>query len=298
MLDPGEFWLLAGLLGALLCLSLFGFIRGATRKRLIADTPTSRVRSAAQGYVELIGQARLMEGPPIIAPLTGTHCAWYSYRIDRRDRTGSGRRSRQRWTCVDQGTSTDLFYLVDDTGECVVDPEGAQVVHVHQDRWHGDSRRPLVGPGGGGTFLGAGRYRYTENRLHLDDDLYAIGYFRSHVTGDETTLNTEVAQILREWKKDPAALARFDANGDGEICLEEWEAARQAATDQALMQRAERAMAPATHLLSRGPDRRRPYILSALPEDQLVTRYRWMARLSGLGFLLSVGGLAWLFLAG
>jgi multidrug resistance efflux pump len=38
--------------------------------RLIEDTPTSQVRSAAQGLVELVGTARGMPGAPVIAPLS------------------------------------------------------------------------------------------------------------------------------------------------------------------------------------------------------------------------------------
>ncbi|WP_455203621.1 hypothetical protein [Kaarinaea lacus] len=37
------------------------------RARIIEDTPTSKIRSAAQGYVELQGRAQTMEGAPIIA---------------------------------------------------------------------------------------------------------------------------------------------------------------------------------------------------------------------------------------
>ena len=37
-------------------------------KRLIEDMPTTRLRAAAQGYVELKGTARLFAGEPIVAP--------------------------------------------------------------------------------------------------------------------------------------------------------------------------------------------------------------------------------------
>ena len=51
------------------------------RKRLIEDTPTSRIRSAPQGFVELAGVAGVFEGEPIIAPLTQRPCCWYRYRF-------------------------------------------------------------------------------------------------------------------------------------------------------------------------------------------------------------------------
>lgn len=69
-----DFWLAAAIL---IGLTVFGFI-GAfyfyLRKRVMQDTPTSKIRSAAQGYVELNGHGDLLEGPPIIAPLTGSTC--------------------------------------------------------------------------------------------------------------------------------------------------------------------------------------------------------------------------------
>ncbi|MDE2138555.1 MAG: hypothetical protein KGJ68_14075, partial [Gammaproteobacteria bacterium] len=43
-------------LGALLC--LYAFFRRLRRDRLLADTPLVHIRSAAQGYVKVAGQAR------------------------------------------------------------------------------------------------------------------------------------------------------------------------------------------------------------------------------------------------
>ena len=45
---------------------------------------------------------------------------------------------------------------------------------------------------------------------------------------------SDVAQILREWKADKAQLlARYDRNGNGEIDMDEWEAARSDARREA-----------------------------------------------------------------
>ena len=45
------------------------------RARLMEDTPTSKIRSAAQGYVELSGRVRMPEGVSIRCPLSDTGCA-------------------------------------------------------------------------------------------------------------------------------------------------------------------------------------------------------------------------------
>ena len=79
-----DFWLWAiGLLNRGNCRFLLISFMTLHRKRIIEDTPTSKIRSAAQGYVELVGYGQLMEGQPIVAhTLTGTICTWYDYSVD------------------------------------------------------------------------------------------------------------------------------------------------------------------------------------------------------------------------
>ncbi len=132
---PQDFWFWAVALlvgGALTGIGIFYFVR---RARLIEDTPTSKVRSAAQGYLELHGTGRNMEGEPLVAPLTGTPCTWYSYKIERKVLAGKG----SRWRTVKSETSTSPFLLVDETGHCIVNPRGAEVVPATRQVWHGDS---------------------------------------------------------------------------------------------------------------------------------------------------------------
>ena len=62
---PGGFWSLLSVLSALALLALYFAFRNLHRARLIEDTPTSRIRSAHQGYVELIGEAAMMRGETI-----------------------------------------------------------------------------------------------------------------------------------------------------------------------------------------------------------------------------------------
>src|SRR3989344_2532101 len=52
--------------------------RHVSHIRLVEDTPTAQNRSAPQGYVELEGNGKLMDGPPIIAKLSGLPCVWGS----------------------------------------------------------------------------------------------------------------------------------------------------------------------------------------------------------------------------
>ncbi len=52
-----KFWLLAACLAAGAAYSFWYAFKAWARNRIIEDTPTSRVRSAAQGYVELNGRS-------------------------------------------------------------------------------------------------------------------------------------------------------------------------------------------------------------------------------------------------
>ena len=67
----------------------------------LADTPIARIRPAPQGYIELYGRARLLPGPPILAPLSSLPCAWYRYQIEERSSGG-------RWWSVESGDRDNL----------------------------------------------------------------------------------------------------------------------------------------------------------------------------------------------
>ena len=67
---PADFWLwVGGGCAYLLWAARTAFV-ALTYRRLIQDTPTTRLRAAAQGFVEVSGTARLFEGEPVLAPLT------------------------------------------------------------------------------------------------------------------------------------------------------------------------------------------------------------------------------------
>jgi len=81
--SPQDFWIWCAILGVMAALSGYGIFHFIRRARLIEDTPTAKVRSAAQGYLELIGRGKYLGDKPLVAPLTGTPCTWYSYKIER-----------------------------------------------------------------------------------------------------------------------------------------------------------------------------------------------------------------------
>lgn len=280
--EPAEFVIatLAALLVGLA--ALWRAFRFLHRKRVIEDTPTALVRSAPQGHVELQGHAELMDGDPVFAPLSTRHCVWFRYKVEKREQRRGGNDSSS-WRTIEQGVSDNLFYLADATGRCAVDPDGAAVTPGRRNVWYGQSRIPGRYHDDDGTWwaraLGQlGKpYRYTEARIEPGDPLYALGHFTTH-GGGATRFDKDgaIGDRLREWKRDQAfMLAHFDANGDGQIDLQEWETARQRAEREVSAEHAGDGGPPPVDLLARGHDRRRPFVIAAGSEESIVRRYRY-----------------------
>ncbi len=289
-----SFWLLTGLLALLAPFSGYFALRALRRVRAIENTPTSKIRSAHQGYVELIGTCE-PAGEPLRTPLTGSPCAWYHCTVERYVRSGK----HSRWKTVREVRSESPLKLLDGTGECLIDPRGAEVLPRTRRVWYGNSVMPTQGPGSGAVLrrvLGGGRYRYTEERIDAGDPLYALGEFLTLKPGDGEDLHAATGRLLRAWKQDPDTLLhRFDSDGDGRIDAQEWEVARDAARRQALRERLENAHRPPLHTLGRSHDGR-PFILSVHGQRSLGRRYRWQAVGWTLAFVIAAPSALWMIL--
>ena len=294
--DDLWFWLLT--LGVAVVAGGAAALRWLRIARLIEDTPTSRIRSAAQGYVELAGNGLPLPGTRNPAPLTQRPCVWWRYRISRRAERGSGSRRRDGWQTVASGTSSLPFLLDDETGQCIVQPDGAEVVPTESTTWYGDTPWPASGPDRKLALTGGRSYRYVEDRIYEHERLYALGDFRSTAASGETDPQAALAQLLAEWKQDQSALVqRFDRDGDGRIDLAEWDAARQEARRTLAQRDAERAPRRNHHVLCR-PDGDRLFLLAALPPGDLARRYRRQAAFAFCGFVAAVCALGWLLQGG
>lgn len=261
--------------------SFFASFRFLRHARLLEDIPTSRIRSAPQGYVELVGKAKLMDGPPIICPLTSTHCLWWNYEIERHVRAGK----RSYWKTIEKGTSDDLFYLEDGTGRCVIDPSSAQVIPSSRNVWYGNTAKPLSGPTSGIGF-GGGGYRYTEKLIKVNDPLYALGQFRTERGPSAKEKQQEpVRELVKQWKADPQKMALFDINKDGEIDAKEWDAAHRAAVAQVKRSQIKEPPTDAIHIMSRPEDKGYPYVLSTQDQAQLIPKWKRNAAACFIAFL-------------
>jgi hypothetical protein len=84
----------------------------------------------------------------------------------------------------------------------------------------------------------------------------------------------DLATLLAEWKQDKAALlARFDIDRDGEISLEEWERARQAASEEVDRAHFNIRLQDGIHLV-RKPAHGRPFLIANREVAALERRFR------------------------
>ena len=260
--DRAQVWPYALL--AMSGVSFVAWIANYRRYRNVQDVPTSRVASAAQGYVELFGRAELLPGEPVLSKLSRSPCCWYSYQIAEKG-------SDNKWNTVDSGASVEQFLLVDDTGQCVISPEGAEVLSHDQKSWEELDRR------------------FTEWLLLPKSAVYAIGEFSTAsaaavAPGEE---RADVGALLARWKADQGQLHdRFDLDRDGRISMKEWELARLQAQREVRARQAE-AQSRSTegvHVL-RKPADGRPFLLANELPDKIGARYRFWSVVHFVVFL-------------
>lgn len=256
--------------GLIAIISLFAWMSALRRLHVVSDTPTSRIASAAQGYVELIGRGKLLPEKPLQSKLTFLPCLWYRYQIERKI-------GRNEWHTEERGESAEPFVLEDSSGRCIIDPTGAEILTQHKETW---------------TKLD---YRYTEWLLLQQDKLYAIGQFRTFGGGSvETSASEEMKNVLAEWKENmPDLHKRFDLDNDGELNMQEWMLARQAAKREAAKRMDALRAEPDIHYLLQ-PQDSRLFLISNLAQEKLERRYWFWVWAHLAIFFSTLGGLGWL----
>ncbi|WP_407275825.1 GIDE domain-containing protein [Halothiobacillus sp. DCM-1] len=270
-LTPNEYhgWLF-GLLVVLLGVLGAG-IYWLRQSAWIRNTPTARIASASQGYVEIEGTAELDADQPLASPLTATPCVWFSVQVDQRNSEG-----KKGWQRIYHAVSDALITVRDATGGCYLDPDHATVTTVSTRVWYGDTERPIVSAGVSSSGWFTGSYRYTERLLHPGEAIYALGWFQTIEHDPAIVEQDSVRALLAAWKQDPEKMRAFDTNRDGQISAEEWEAARQAAVTQVAAAQREARPPAQTHLMNYRAGMGRPYLISALDQTALARRYgRW-----------------------
>jgi hypothetical protein len=272
--------------------SVFGYLawrRGSRASSLVRGTATANIATAAKGFAEVQGIASAAVSGPLRDPITHQPCVWFAVETEKFSF------DKFRWKPVKSATSSRPFVIDDDTGRCLVSPTDAEI----------DKR-------GENTIVkDAWNLRHKVWWIREGDPVYAIGYLRradaatigamTAGNGDsasELVLMERATQILRAWKRDPRQLAKSDANRDGRIDDQEWEATRRAARAQAEADSKDRDVprwnpddaaprADVTHLMSKPPDGR-PFLLSAHGEASVVSRSRSRSFWGLVFFLIGV----------
>lgn len=176
-LPPASFWVIVFSLSTFLILAFYRAYQAYVKARTLEDIPTSKIRSAAQGRVELKGTQHYFNNQVVIAPLSKLPCTWYYYEIAYYQKKGLVK--------LESNVSHEKLVINDGTGECIVDPIGAKVKTTTVDMWRGFQRHPNGKPK---TWLGKmwgslGPYRYKEYRMIDGHTLYATGYFQTSLEG-------------------------------------------------------------------------------------------------------------------
>jgi len=238
------------------------------KKRAFEDVPTSRIASAAQGYVEIRGKVEKAPGCALVGALTKKPCVWYHYKIVER---GKGNDQRER--TIESKAYGVPFVLRDETGECLVHPSAAEVTCNPTDTWV------------------KGQITYTEAAISPGDTIYIIGSFSTQATAPDENLEQKTAALLKSWLAEPQAFfSRFDADRDGRIGAQELARARVEARSELAHRSVNQG---GLHALRKSEDGRPFLIFSATNHDDVVKTYSDQVKLHLLVLIASIVFLAY-----
>ena len=103
----------------------YGGLQSYILMQKIKNTPTSKVRSAAVGLVELSGKARCKEDMP--SPISKEKCVFWRLNAQYYQPGKHG-----GWRNIYNKDSSMQFYLEDETGKILIDPKGGDI-QIPQD---------------------------------------------------------------------------------------------------------------------------------------------------------------------
>jgi hypothetical protein len=199
-------------------------------RRLIANTPTARIRSMAMGLVEINGTVEPRS--TVAAPFSGKPCAYWEVDISSRGRRG--------WTVVHRNHSGNPFFLRDQTGLALVYPHGSECkIHFgSEEHCQGLMLPPCYADymnahaSALGQLARVGILRFRERMLEAGARVYVLGTAvpraQEHVVADGALLQATgtddaVATRLRTLDQDVVALVRRGENESTFIISQESE---------------------------------------------------------------------------
>ena len=165
------FWATMGLGGGPV-LFYRGF-KGMRTRRLIADTPTARIRSMAMGLVEVNGAVELRSW--VNAPFSGKTCAYWEIDISTP--------VRNSWDVLYRDQSGSPFFLRDEDAVALVYPRGAtcKIPFGMEEVCAGPNLPPpydeylSAHPSAVGRLYRLGRLRFRERTIDVGTEVYVLG---------------------------------------------------------------------------------------------------------------------------
>lgn len=242
-------------IGATFILAVAIAAAGATRfarryriPRSIGDLPTSRLASANQGLVEVIGVAR-----PAASDLTSIRPRQVWHRVIIEERTGglwllpgSG-----HWDTTHVETSEKPFAVDDGSATAIVLPHGATVLCE------------------GRTVLEEDGRRVTREAIRPGEQIYVLGLLTSHQ--DSPSPQEEAERIAADWRMQPEKRDAFDSNRNGVLDADELLRLHRAAQVEA--RRAARRPPPGEAHVIMAPSDSNAFVISNLPPRDLFRAY-------------------------
>lgn len=177
-------------IGAVLFLVGFYFLR---KKRLIQNTPTSKIRSLAMGLVEIYGKVVPAKEVILKSPLQNKGCVYYRYTVEEYRSTGKS----SSWVVAQSDTRGAEFFLRDETGTVLVDPNGAEIEIPmdYESRTMPSFFKMSVNVGPFGFSTGS-RRRYREWLIEPGDKLYIMGNAGDNPFVEEGTASHSEKDIM------------------------------------------------------------------------------------------------------
>ena len=252
---PASQWTALGWAG--IAISLLAATFHYWRLLKMHEAPISTIAAAAQGYVELFGRASTEK--PLLTPYHGIPCVWYRAWVYANQQHPRGIDHLSQSRLLEYVESQSAFVLDDESGKCVIEPEGAEVIYVQVRTWRKNN------------------HRYVEEYLPANQPVYVIGQLdtRRDVL-DNRQLNQQVSAQLKALKSRPQQMLNlYDHDLNGEIDMDEWEKARQDATRQVKATHAMQAHT-GSFVLSK-PSDGHMFLISAKSPDQLRAQHKkWL----------------------
>ncbi|MCK5825932.1 MAG: hypothetical protein KAG93_02760 [Desulfuromusa sp.] len=268
------------LLAILLFWYAFYFLR---MKRQIENTPTSKVRSVAMGMVEIKGQA--IRKFALISPMSNVPCVFYRLTKYRRN-------MKNQWQVSSVSSSDNVpFLLEDDTGRVEINPAECRVSA-------GSKQEGIPGQVGLIRLSHDSDEKWVEEVVVDGTLLYILGY-ASVKRVEGATLTEQKITALRELKQNHRDLQQFDRDGDGEIDVDEWDAARAAVEEKVMrdsLKNLQQRKKQEEHIVI-GKKKGRPLIITEThSEDSLTSRFLYYSIPLFLAATMVTGGAIYLLL--